>query len=194
MTITMPRIRISALLALVSLMMAGCAAPWASSPPQGEAVLRSPMCHCRFAYPAAWYASASNGDSSRPTLGLDSYDTSSATNAPAPASFASIGIDWQSDPIGQLYLVATTHHFSPWPAHHLTVSGWPATAFAHWTAPPSQGGIYVKHVYLFVPWYQRDYDLWLQATNPPGHDVSALQRVFTRVLRSLTIVPPNAVP
>src|SRR5947199_99430 len=98
-----------------------------------------------------------------PPLGLTSYHASSADHAPIPTTFATIGVDWQSDPLGQLYLAATTRHFSPWPGHRLTVAGWPATSYAHWTAPPAQGGIYVEHVYFFVPWYQRDYDLWLQA-------------------------------
>jgi hypothetical protein len=52
----------------------------------------------------------------------------------------------------------------------------------------------VEHVYFFVPWYQRDYDLSFQAANPPGHDIAPLHRVFAHLLRRLTIVPPNAVP
>lgn len=182
------------LLASLSLVEAGCHVPWAAGAPQGEAVLRSPACHCRFAYPASWYLSASNGDPGKPILGLSNYDDSGESTAPVPRTFTNIGIDWQSDPIGQLYLVATTHRFSPWPGHRLTVSGWPATSYAHWTAPPSRGGIYVEHVYVFIPWYQRDYDIWLQAANPPGGGVSSAHRVFDRVLRSLTIVLPNSVP
>ena len=183
-----------ALLALLPLLVTGCAAPWAAGRPRGEAVLHSPSCHCRFTYPAAWYFQPSNGDPSRPLLGITSYDASSADHAPIPTTFANIGIDWQSDPLGQLYLAATTRHFSPWPGHRLTVAGRPATSYTHWPAPPAQGGVYVQHVYLFVPWYQRDYDLWFQAANPPGRDIAPLHRVFDRVLRSLKIVPPNAMP
>ncbi len=181
------------MLAVLPLLLSGCRLPWAAPSP-ALTVLRSPTCHCRFTYPGSWHFAPSNGDYSRPTLGLASYDTDSADHAPVPATYAVIGIDWQSDPIGQLYLVATTHRFTPWPAHALTVAGWPATSYAHWTAPPAQGGVYVEHVYFFMPWYQRDYDIWFQAANPPDSDVSALHRVFTQVLRSLVIVPPNAVP
>jgi len=182
------------LLAALALLLGGCALPWNTIRPAGEAIVRSPACHCRFSYPAAWYTSSANGDSSLPILGLNSYDTSSGSHAAVPSRYADIGIDWQSDPTGQLYLTATTSHFSTLPGRRLTVSGWPATAYATWTAPPAQGGIYMEHVYVFVPWYQRDYDLWLQAANPPGNDVSAPRRVFTRLLRTLVIVPPNAVP
>ena len=183
-----------ALLALLPLLVTGCAEPEAARRPRGDVVLRSPSCHCRFPYPAAWYFQPANGDPSRPLLGITSYDASSADHVPIPTTFANIGVDWQSDPLGQLYLAATTRHFSPWPGHRLTVSGWPATSYAHWTAPPAQGGVYVEHVYFFVPWYQRDYDLWFQAANPPSHDIAPLHRVFAHLLRTLTIVPPNAVP
>jgi hypothetical protein len=182
------------LLALLSLMVSGCAAPWAAGRVRGDVVLHSPSCHCRFAYPATWHFAPANGDTSQPEFGLYSYDATSAAHAPIPRTFANIGIDWQSDPLGQLYVAATTRRFSPWPGQRLTVSGWPATSYAHWTAPPSQGGVYLEHVYFFVPWYQRDYDLWFQAANPPGRDVSRLHRVFVQVLRSMTIVPPNAIP
>lgn len=188
------RVSTPLLLAALALLLGGCALPWDTARPGGEAILRSPACHCRFTYPAAWYTSSANGDASLPILGVNSYDTSSGSHAAVPSSYAGIGIDWQSDPVGQLYLTATTHHFSSLPRRRLTVSGWPASAYAAWTAPPAQGGVYMEHVYVFVPWYQRDYDLWFQAANPPSNDVSALRRVFARVLRTLTIVPPNAVP
>lgn len=180
---------------LLSLALSGCAAlPWAAARPHGVQLLRSPGCHCRLRYPGAWFATAANGDSSEPALGLHSYDASSADHVPIPTRYADIGIDWQDDPTGQLYLAATTRRFSPLPAQHLTVAGWPATAFAHWTAPPARGGVYALHVYIFVPWYQRNYDLSFTAANPPGHDITALRQVFLRVLRSLVIVPPNATP
>lgn len=169
--------------------LTACAAPWmAASRPRGTVVLRSPSCHCRFTYPAAWYFTPGNGDSSLPILGLTNYDASSADHVPIPATFADIGISWQSDPIGQLYLAATTRHFAPGQGHHLKVSGWPATSYGHWTAPRAQGGIYVEHIYVFVPWYQRDYDVWFDAAIPRLH------RVFDGVVSSLTIVPPGAVP
>lgn len=182
------------ILAALSVLLAGCALPWDRARPSGEAVMRSPECHCRYRYPAAWYFTPSNGDPARPILGLDSFDASDTDHVSIPTTFASVGVDWQSDPIGQLYLAATTQHFSPWPAQHLTVSGWSATAYAHWTAAPSRGGVYQEHVYLFVPWYQRLYDIWLQAANPPGNDISSQRGAFERLLRSMTIVPPNAVP
>lgn len=181
-----------ALLLLPSLLTA-CAIPVAPSR-HGALVLRSPSCHCRFTYPASWYFQASNGDTSRPILGLSSYDASSADHAPIPATFADVGINWQSDPTGQLYLAAATRNFSHDQARRLTVSSWPATAVAHWTAPRAQGGVYQEHVYVFVPWYQRDYDIWFDAGSPRLADISRLHRTFQQVVRSLTIVPPNAVP
>lgn len=182
-----------ALAALLCAALSGCAAlPWAAARPRGERLLKSPGCHCRVTYPAAWFASAANGDSSEPALGLHSYDESSADHAPIPARYADIGIDWQDDPMGQLYLATTTSHISPLAAQHLTVSGWPATAYAQWTAPPAQGGIYQQHIYLFVPWYQRDYDISFSAANPPGNDITGLRNIFMQVVHSLVIVPPTA--
>ncbi len=178
---------------LLALLLAGCSVPWAGRP-RGEAVLHSLTCHCRLIYPASWWTTGNPGDPSRPMVGLDSFDSLDADHAPIPATYASIGIDWQSDPIGQLYLTMTMRDTSSEPARHLTVSGWPATAYAHWTAPLSDGGYYEEHVYFFVPWYQRLYDVWLHAANPPGHDVSAQIRVFQRVLSTFTVVLPTATP
>jgi hypothetical protein len=178
---------------LLPTLLAGCALPWASQP-HGELVVHSPNCHCRFSYPATWYFTSGNNDSSKPALGIDSFDSNSADHAPIPTTFASIGIDWQADPIGQLYLAATTHRFSPWPGRHLTVSGWPGTTYSHWTAPRNQGGLYVEHFYVFVPWYQRDYDFWLEVADPAGTSLARLHRVFDRVLQSMTLVLPDATP
>lgn len=179
---------------LLPLLLAGCAAPWAAQPQSGMVVRHSPECRCRFAYPAAWSFAPSNGDASAPTLGLASYDASSADHVPVPRVFAIIGIDWLSDPLGQLYLATTTRHFSGGSGRRVIVSGRAATAYGAWTAPPALGGVYREHVYLFVPWYQRDYDFSLEAANPPSDDVRALRRVFAQVLSSVTIVPPNVLP
>jgi hypothetical protein len=157
-------------------------------------MVRSPQCHCRFSYPAVWHFAPSNGDPSQPTLGLANYDTSSADHVPVPRAFALIGIDWLSDPVGQLYLATTTRHVAGASPHHLLVSGRLATAYGYWTASPAHDGVYVEHVYLFVPWYQRDYDISFEAANPPTANVTALHHVFEQVLRSLTIVPPNVLP
>ncbi len=180
-------------LLLLPPLLTACALPWTPAR-HGLVVLRSPACHCRFTYPAAWYFQPSNGDTSRPILGLSSYDASSADHVPIPATFADVGINWQSDPTGQLYLAATTRSFSHDQARRLTVSSWPATSYTHWTAPRSQGGVYQEHVYVFVPWYQRDYDIWFDASSPHAADIPRLHRVFEQVVRSITIVPPNAVP
>ncbi len=192
-TLRQPRTSILILLVLFPLLLAGCAVPWAP-PAHGQIVLRSPECHCRFTYPAAWYFAPANGDASVPTLSLANYDTSSADHVPVPRTFALIGVAWLNDPLGQLYLAAATRHLSSGQERHLVISGRAATSFGAWTAPPAQGGVYVEHVYLFVPWYQRDYDFSFQAANPPTNDVSALRRVFVQVLRSMVIVPPNALP
>lgn len=181
-------------LAVLALLLAGCAVPWSAPPVHGNLVLRSPECHCRFTYPASWRFAAANGDPSTPTLSLASYDTSSADHVPVPRTFAIIGIDWRDDPLGQLYLATTTRHLSGGKGRSVVVSGRSATLYSSWTAPPAQGGVYVEHIYLFVPWYQRDYDLSFQAANPPSNDVRALHSVFASVVHSLTIVPPNALP
>jgi hypothetical protein len=193
MAISSPRASLIVIPALLTLLLAGCSVPWAGRP-RGEAVLHSLTCHCHLIYPASWWTTGNPGDPSRPMVGLDSFDSLDADHAPIPSRYASIGIDWQNDPIGQFYLAITTSRFSPEPAQHLTVSGWPATAYAHWTAPPSDGGYYEVHVYFFVPWYQRLYDVWLHAASPPGHDVSAQSRSFKRVLGTFTVVPPTATP
>lgn len=179
---------------LLALGLSGCAVlPSSVARARGDQVLRSPGCQCRMSYPASWGATAANGDSSEPALGLHSYDASSSDHAPIPARFADVGINWLNDATGQLYLAATTGRFATG-AHHLTVSGWPATSFAHWTASPRAGGVFEQHVYLFVPWYQRDYDISFRAANPPSGDIAPLQRIFARMLHSFVVVPPNAVP
>src|SRR5581483_9316094 len=75
------------LLAALALLLGGCALPWNTIRPAGEAIVRSPACHCRFSYPAAWYTSSANGDSSLPILGLNSYDTSSGSHAAVPSRY-----------------------------------------------------------------------------------------------------------
>lgn len=181
-------------LAVLALSLAGCAAPWPVPLAHGNLVLRSPDCHCRFTYPASWRFAAANGDPSTPTLSVASYDTSSADHVPVPHTFAIIGIDWRDDPLGQLYLATTTRRLSGGNERHVVVSGRSATLYSSWTAPHAQGGVYVEHIYLFVPWYQRDYDLSFQAANPPSNDVRALHSVFAAVVHSLAIVAPNALP
>src|SRR5579871_6333950 len=56
-------------LAVLPLLLSGCRLPWAAPSP-ALTVLRSPTCHCRFTYPGSWHFAPSNGDYSRPTLGL----------------------------------------------------------------------------------------------------------------------------
>jgi len=170
--------------------------PWRTRAATGDALVKSPGCPCRFSYPASWYFSAANGDSSMPQLAVHSYNDSSAAHAPIPTRFADVGIDWHPDPTGQLYLAATTRHFSPLPeqVERLVVAGRPAMSYAHWTAPPSEGGVYEQHVYVWAPEEQLDYDISLMATNPPGRDVARERAIFDRIVGSLVIgpQPPNA--
>jgi hypothetical protein len=154
----------------------------------------SPACQCRFSYPAAWYFRTAIGDTSQPQLALHSYDDANTDHRPVPTRFADIGIDWHPDPHGHLYQALTAPHALSLPGLAerrvpLVVAGFPAVSYASWTAPPSEGGIYEQHVYLWVPAYDRDYDLSLMAGNPPGRDVAGERAVFARVLRSLVIGP-----
>jgi len=184
-------IALPAVCALALLALGGCAPPWETRVATGDVLKWSPSCPCTFSYPASWYYEASDGDTSKSQLAVHSYNSSSAAHAPIPTRFADVGIDWHSDPTGQLYLAATTRHFSPLPEQvaRLTVSGYPAMSYAHWTAPPSEGGVYEEHVYLWAPEYQQDYDISLMAANPPGRDVARERAVFDRIVRSLVIAP-----
>jgi len=182
--------------ACITLLVGGCAPPpgQTARPPTGDRRAVSPACQCRFSYPAAWYFRTAIGDTSQPQLALHSYDDANTDHRPVPTRFADIGLDWHPDPGGHLYQALTAPHALSLPrlAEHrapLVVAGFPAVSYAHWTAPPSEGGIYEQHVYLWAPAYDRDYDLSLMAGNPPGRDVARARAVFTRVLRSLVIGP-----
>lgn len=189
--------------AVVVVLLSGCASlPWRTPVATGSVLLQSPGCACRFVYPASWFYEAANGDASKSNLAVHSYNDSSAAHVPIPTHFADIGIDWLPDPTGQLYLAATTRHFSPMPgeqAKHLVVSNRPAMSFSYWTARPSGGGIFEEHVYVWVPEYQRDYDISLLAANPPSDDVAHDRAVFAKLVHSLVIGPqalssPSPVP
>ncbi len=173
-------------------LLSGCAPlPWQTRVATGNVLKISPNCPCRFSYPVSWYFSAADGDASKPQLAVHSYNDSSAAHAPIPTRFADVGIDAHPDPTGQLYLAATTRHFSPIPeqVRRLVVSDRPAVSYAHWTAPPSEGGIYEEHIYLWAPELQQDYDISLLAANPPGQDISRERAVFDGIVRSLVIGP-----
>ncbi len=183
------------LFAVVAVLLSGCAPlPWQTRTAARDVLKRSPHCPCSFSYPASWYFEAANGDTSKPQLAVHSYNDSSAAHVPIPTRFADIDIDWHPDPIGQLYLAATTRHLSAQPeqVERLTVSHYPATSYAYWTAPPAGGGVYEQHIYLWVPEYQQDYDLSLLAANPPGRDVARERAVFAAIVRSLVIGPQPA--
>ncbi len=183
------------LFVIVAILLSGCAPlPWQTRTATGDTLKRSPHCPCSFSYPTSWYFEAANGDTSKPQLAVHSYNDSSAAHIPIPTRFADIGIDWHPDPTGQLYLAATTRHLAAQPeqVERLTVSGYPATSYAYWTAPPADGGVYEQHIYLWVPEYQLDYDLSLLAANPPGRDVARERAVFDAIVRSLVIGPQPA--
>ena len=172
--------------------LGGCAPlPWQTRAATGDVLKISPGCPCRFSYPASWYYSDAGGDTSKPQLAVHSYNDSSAAHAPIPTRFADVGIDWRPDSTGQLYLAATSRHFAPLPeqVERLVVSGFQAMSYAHWTAPPSEGGVYEEHIYFWAPQYQQDYDLSLLAANPPGRDVARERAIFRRIVGSLVIGP-----
>ncbi len=199
---------VGAVLALVATLLGGCAVlavgaarshattptPSVScSASPGLASLCSPTCPCRLSYPASWSFQDARGDASKPAFGLYSYDDVSADHATIPARYASIGVDWQPDPAGQLYLATTTRNFGGVSGRPLTVSGYPAMSYAYWTDRPADGGVYQQHVYVYVPANQRDYDLSFTAS-PPSANVVSAQRIFARTLRSLVIVRPGMAP
>lgn len=181
-----------ALFALIVILLSGCAPlPWEARAAAGDVLKVSQGCPCRFSYPASWYYSASDGDTSKSRLAVHNYNDSSAAHAPIPTRFADVGIDWHPDPTGQLYLAATTRHFAPIPeqATRLVVSNRDAMSYAHWTAPPSEGGVYEEHIYLWAPELQLDYDISLMAANPPSRDIAAERATFYKIVRSLVIGP-----
>lgn len=154
-------------------------------------VANFPSCPCQFKVPPAWWYDDARQDLAKPRLGFHSYDAVSADHASIPTTLADMGVDWSCDPGGTLYQATVKSPFSSLPPRLLTVAGQPAVSFAHWTAPPTQGGLYEQQVYVYIPQFERDYHFTLLAANPPGQDVSAFQQVFNALLSSFQLTVPN---
>jgi len=150
-----------------------------------------PSCPCQFEVPPTWWYDDARQDLAKPRLGFHSYDAVSADHASIPTTLADMGVDWSCDPGGALYQATVKSPFSPLPPRPLTVAGQPAVSFAHWTAPPTQGGLYEQQVYVYIPQFERDYHFTLLAANPPGQDVGAFQHVFNTLLTSFQLTVPN---
>ncbi len=147
-----------------------------------------PSCPCTFTYPSSWWYDAANNDLAKPNYEVYSYDPVSADHAPIPDAFTTISVDWLCDPGGELYKLTASNTLTRMTPQTTTVSGFPAVAFSHWTAPLSDGGVYEQHVYFYVAAYQRDYNLTLLTANPPTRNVQRGLASFAAFLHSFHIM------
>lgn len=173
---------------VIALVLVGTGVKLSARPhPPASQIGPFPSCPCAFTYPSSWWYQAANNDLAKSNYEVYSYDPVSADHAPIPDAFTTISIDWLCDPDGALYKLTAANTLTTMKLLPLTVSGYPAVAFSHWTAPVADGGVYEQHVYFYVAAYQRDYNLTLLTANPPTSNVRSGSASFAAFLKSFHI-------